>query len=286
MIRKEFAPLKSMLVKENGNTLSVSLEPRANLDLPAFNLREYKLVCEELGKNNKLLSKTEIILPLIKPGDALLVKTFAVAGNPSARKISLISPTNYTVMDTTIFYQAPEKPVIKSVFNTGDKIRVLFDHINRANEYKLLYGDQELKNETGSTIDNIIEIKKLTGVNKNERSIKIQLVAVNSVGESKSEIHTEPIAEFAVFPPVVKAVRAYRNGISIGYSSNNSEYLYKVQYSTSPDFSTDTHILQTTSRAACYIPDLKQGVTYYVRMSAVEQYDLKSPWSETWTVKL
>jgi len=116
IIRKEFAPLKSLMVKEIGTTLNVRLEPRAKLDLPAFNLHDYKLVCEEFGKNNELLNKTEIILPLIKPGDSLLVKTFAVTGNPSARKISLISPTGYNLMDTTICYQAPEKPVIKASF--------------------------------------------------------------------------------------------------------------------------------------------------------------------------
>lgn len=286
IIRREFAPLKSMVVKEIGTTLNVSLEPRAKLDLPAFNLRDYKLVCEEFGKNNELLNKTEIILPLIKPGDSLLVKSFAVTGNPSARRISLISPTIYNLIDTTICYQAPEKPVINAVFNTGDKIRVHFDHVNLATEYKLLYGDQDLNKETVLTIDNFIEIQKLTDLKKNDRKVKIQLVAINGFGESKSDIHTESLVEFAVFPPVIKAVRAFQNGISIGYSSDKSEYLYKVQYSASPDFSKDTHIIQTNSKAACYIPDLKSGMTYYVRMCAIQQYDLQSPWSETHIVKL
>jgi len=198
----------------------------------------------------------------------------------------VISSTNYNLMDTTICYQSPEKPVIKAVFNTGDKIRVLFDHINRTTEYKLLYGDQDLNEETVPTIDNFIEIQKLSGDKKNGRKVKIQLVAINGFGESKSDIHTETLVEFAVFPPVIKAVRAFQNGISIGYSSDKSEYLYKVQYSTSPDFSTDTHIIQTTSKAACYISDLKSGVTYYVRMCAIQQYDLQSPWSDTNIVKL
>jgi len=163
---------------------------------------------------------------------------------------------------------------------------VVFDHVNRGTEYKLLYGDQDLNKETVSTIDNFSEIQKLTDVTKNSRSVKIQLVAINGFGESKSDIHTESLAIFAEFPPVIKAVRAFQNGISLGYSSNNSEYLYKVQYSTSPDYSTDTHIIQTTSKAACYIPDLISGKTYFVRICVVEQYDLQSPWSETWTVKL
>jgi len=34
------------------------------------------------------------------------------------------------------------------------------------------------------------------------------------------------------------------------------------------------------------IPDLKPGLTDYVRMCAAEQDDLQSPWSETWSTKL
>ena len=286
IVRKEFAPFKSLKVKGNLNTIDVRLEPRAKLDLPAYVLRSYKLICEEFGKDNKLISKTEIILPLIKPGDSLLEKSFAANGNPAARKISVVSPTNYCLMDTTICYQSPEKPVIKAVFNTGDKIRVVFDPVNLATGYKLCYGGQDLNAESLPTIDNFIEIRKLPNDKGWEQNMKIQLVAINGFGESKSAIHTETLVGSATFPPVVKAVRAFQNGIGIGYSSEKQEYIYKVQYSTVPDFSTDVHIIQTTSKGACYIPDLNPGQTYYVRMCSVQQYEIQSPWSEVWSVVL
>ena len=286
IVRKEFAPFKSLKVNDKLNTIDIRLEPRAKLDLPAYTLRDYKLLCEEFGKDNTLISKTEIILPLIKPGDLLLEKTFARKGNPWARKISVISPTNYCLMDTTIYYQSPEKPVIKAVFNTGDKIRVVFDHVNLATEYKLLYGGRGLNAETLPTIDNFIEIRKLPNDKGWEQNMKIQLVAINGFGESKSAIHSEALGGSATFPPVVKAVRAFQNGIGIGYSSEKQEYLYKVQYSTVSDFSTDVHVIQTTNKGACYIPDLNPGRTYYVRMCSVQQYEIQSPWSEVWPVAL
>ena len=286
IVRKEFAPFKSLKVNDNLNTIDVRLEPRGKLDLPAYILRGYKLICEEFGKDNKLISKTEIILPLTKPGDSFLEKSFARNGNPSARKISVVGPTNYCLMDTTICYQSPENPVIKAVFNTGDKIRVVFDHVNFATEYKLRYGSQDLNAESLPTIDNFIEIRKQSNDKGWEQNMKIQLVAINGFGESKSAIHTETLVGSATFPPVVKAVRAFQNGISIGYSSEKQEYLYKVQYSTVPDFTTEVHVIQTTSKGACYIPDLNPGRTYYIRMCSVQQYEIQSPWSEVWPVAL
>jgi len=214
------------------------------------------------------------------------LKSFVVGGNLAARRISVVSPANYNLMDTTIYHQLPGKPVIKAVFHAGDKIRVVFDHLPLASEYKLRYGDQDLNSETQPTIDHFIEVQKLTSNKEYGRKVKIQLVAINGFGESKSEIHTVELSGFSVFPPVIKAVSAFQNGINIGYSSEKTGYLFKVQYSTMPDFSENSHIIQTTSRGASYIPDLKPGLTYYVRMCVVEQYEVQSPWSEVWSVKL
>ncbi len=286
IIRKEFAPLKSLRVKGNGNNIDVTLAPRSKLDLPAYTLHDYKLVCEDMGKDNMPINKTEIILPEVKPGDAQFSKSFVVDGNPAARRISLVNPVNYNLMDTTIYYQSPAKPVIKAVFSTGDKIRVVFDHLPLANEYKLRYGDRDLNLETSPTIDHFIEVQKLTGNKEYGRKVKIQLVTINGFGESRSEIHTVELSGFNVFPPVIKAVSAFQNGINMGYSSEKNGYLFKVQYSTTADFSADSHIIQTTSKGACYIPDLKPGMTYYVRMCVVEQYEVQSPWSEVWSVKI
>ena len=286
MFEKNLLRLNRSESKGNGNSIDVTLIPRSKLDLPAYTLHDYKLICEDLGEDNTPINKTEIILPEVKPGDAQFLKSFVVDGNPTARRISLVSSVNYNLMDTTVYYQTPGKPVIKAVFNTRDKIRVVFDHMPLANEYKLRYGEQDLNSETQPTIDHFIEVQKLTGDKEYGRKVKIQLVALNGFGESQSEIHTVELSGFNVFPPVIKAVSAFQNGINIGYSSEKTGYLFKVQYSTTPDFSADSHIIQTTSRGACYIPDLKPGLTYYVRMCVVEQYELQSPWSEVWSVKV
>ena len=289
IIRKEFAPLRTFKAKKTEVGLEVTLLPREKLDLPAYTLREYRLVCEEYGQDYKSTRKLEITLPVINPGDPQFTKLFDVKSAEtavSARKISVVSPTNFIMMDTTIYYAAPEKPVIKAIFNNGTRMRVVFDHVNFATEYRLQYGERNLNLKSVNTIDRYIEVDKLTdGVNFG-KAYSVQLFAFNSFGETGSEIQTITIKGFDILPPVIKAVKAFQNGISIGYSSEKNEYLYKVQYSTSPNFSSDYHIIQTTTKGACYIPDLKPCVKYYVRMSVYEQFELQSPWSEVWSVTL
>lgn len=289
IVRKEYAPLKSLTVKTMVDLIEVGLQSREKLDLPAYPMHEYKLVCEEFGKDYQLLKKKEQILPLINPGDSFITKTFVLKddlSSVSARKISLVSPTDYTLMDTTLYYVAPEKPVIKAVFNDGVKVRVIFDPVHLATEYKLLYGEKELDKSSVNTIDNYIELDKLPGGESSRKIYQLQLVAVNSFGETGSTLQQVTLTGHGKLPPIIKAIKAFQNGFSIGYSSVKGEYLYKVQYATTPDFSGDVQEIQTVSKGACYVPDLKAGSTYYVRMMVYEQFEIKSPWSETWSVKL
>ena len=286
ILRKEHAPFKTLSVKQDSKSLSVSLLPRAVLDLPAYTLRGFKLTVEEFGNENQLLKKTELALPEVKPGDLTFTKLIPVSGEVAARRISVVSPTNYSQMDTTIYYRTPQTPEIKAVFNNGEKIRVVFNHVNFATEYKLMYGEKELAQVTKSTIDNYIETDRLSKESVLGKTFQLKLVAINSFGESSSTVKTELIQQHGKMPPVIKAVRPFQHGISIGYSNEKAEYLYKVQYSTTADFSSNTHVILTTTKGACFIPELTPGKKYYVRMSVVEQYDIESGWGEAYSIQL
>jgi beta-galactosidase len=187
-------------------------------------------------------------------------------------------------MDTVIFYKSPDKPQIKFIENNGEKIRVQFDPIITATSYKLVYGETELNITTSETIDNWIETDKLSKESTIGKTYSVKLVAVNSFGETASEVSTQKILKNWVFPPVVKGFKPFMGGLSIGYASDPNEYLYKVQYSTSPDFTSNTHIIQTPTKGACFVPNLKAGVKYYFRMCTVHQYEVQSDWGMTYSV--
>jgi hypothetical protein len=137
-----------------------------------------------------------------------------------------------------------------------------------------------------NTIDHYIELDKLPSGESSGKIYQLQLVAVNGFGETSSALQKVTLTGHGKLPPVIKAVKAFQNGFSIGYSSVKGEYLYKVQYATTPDFSGDVQEIQTVCKGACHVPDLKAGATYYVRMLVYGQFEIQSPWSETWTVKI
>lgn len=289
ILRKDYAPVKSLTVNETQGKTNVVLHPREKLDLPAFTLRGYTLVCEDFTLGFEKAAQRVIPLSVINPGDPALEITFpgnTDGKNVIAREISLLTPTGYKVLDTMLYYTVPETPVMKAIFNDGTRMRVVFDPVKGAASYKIRYGEKELTLDSESTIDRFIEVDKLTDGRNFGKVYQVQLVAQNSFGESKSAVQQTVMAGKSKLPPVIKAVRAFQNGISIGYSSVKDEYLYHVQYSTNPDFSTDVHSIRTTCKGACFVPGLKAGTTYYIRMNTVAQYDLQSPWSETWVVKL
>lgn len=286
-IRKEHAPFKAMVVTDKTNKMEVKLQPRAKLDLPAFTLRSYRLVCEELNAMNQWEKCAEIILPDVKPGDSTFIQQIVIKNTAAlARRFSISTPTGYAQMDTVIHYRAPEKPKIKFIENNGDKIRVQFDPVATASSYKLQYGETELNITTPETIDTWIETDKLSKESTIGKTYSVKLVAVNAFGETASDVATQKIVKNWVFPPVVKGFRSFMGGLSIGYASDPNEYLYKVQYSTTSDFSGNTHIIQTPTKGACFVPNLKAGVRYYFRICTVHQYEVQSNWGMTYSVVL
>jgi len=283
-IRKEHAPFESMKVNPAEKTFRVVLTPRKKTDLPAFRLRAYRLLCEELNAANEWVKQTEITLPDIYPGDPSIERFIPLKKNAVAFRISVISPVGYAQMDTVIHYQAPKKPIIRGIYNNGEKIRVMFDHVAGATSYKLIYGEGSIETSTNETTDFYIDTEKLSQQSTIGKNFFVKLVAINAIGETASEVTNQTILSSGVFPPVVKAYRSYMGGLSIGYSSDPNEYLYKIQYSTSPDFSTDTHIIQTSAKGACLVPNLQSGVWYYFRMCSVHQYEQQSEWGVTYSV--
>lgn len=281
-IRKEHAPFESMKVESTKTAYRVILTPRKKLDLPAFRLRSYRLLYEELNADNAWVKQTEITLPDINPDDTPIERLIPLKNNAYAHRISVINPVGYAQMDTIIYYHVPEKPIIRGVYYDGRVIRVMFEPSARATTYKLLYGEGDNLITSSETPDHYIDTKSHSDKSAFGKSIK--LIASNAFGESTSEITTKNITKSSVLPPVVKAYRSYMGGISIGYSSIPAEYLYKIQYSTSPDFSTDTHIIQTSAKGACLVPNLQSGVRYYFRMCSVHQYEQQSEWGVSYSV--
>ncbi|MGI8636942.1 MAG: glycoside hydrolase family 2 TIM barrel-domain containing protein, partial [Segetibacter sp.] len=116
--RKEYAPIRDLkieIAKGNENSsANIIITPRKVLDLPAYTLKEYSLVWQACNRNNKIEQGGFSKLPVIAPGDNELQQSISWrnSGEISYLKIKLISPLNYSVCDTTVYFKEPAAPTI------------------------------------------------------------------------------------------------------------------------------------------------------------------------------
>ncbi len=286
-MRKEFAPIRNLAVEDLTSTSAqVVITPRGQLDLPAFTLRNYHLVWQILGDDGQVLQADFTKVPLLDPGDP--DQNFAIKWDAetkaAALKIELVSPTNYAVYDTTIFFKKPSEPTIKNTLtfrtvinsvpaNSG-AVRVYFDKIPSATEYKLKYGIGDLSKETSATINNYVQVEGLV-IGEN---YQIALVAINPKGETSSTTQTIKIIS-QLAPPIIQYDEAKDGGFSVGYGVLNDDYFYRIQVTEKVGDYTNAKTVQTTNPGAMHVTGLQNGKTYHYRLQSMRDNYALSEWS-------
>ncbi|MBC7743977.1 MAG: beta galactosidase jelly roll domain-containing protein [Flavobacterium sp.] len=296
-IQKEHSPVKTFkldLLKTNNKTLTavLSLTPRVKLDLPAYIMNGYRIVWRIQDKKNQLLAADFLNLPTIKPGDMVVNKQMTLPEISNAAKLvmELVSPLNYVVTDTTIFFSKPTPPkLITSVAarTQGNElkqgtasIRVVFEQSLLAQGYKVKYGKQDLKSETPLTVSPFIDVK---GLNFNQNYM-LQVVAVNSNGESEPSQVINISTDYAPLPPVIKYTEPADNGVFIGYDGSQDDYLFEVRYTTVSGNYKQGNSIKSTTKGVLFVPNLENGKTYYFQMKRFVHNSNESVWSQEFTV--
>lgn len=286
-MRKEFAPIRKLSVKNlTDKSASVVVTPRLKLDLPAFVLRDYHLVWQILGAKGQTLEVGFEKIPAINPGDPDLSLPVDWQTNPNAAalKIEVVSPTNYAVYDTTLFFKKPMAPAMKDVLtfstvmnsvpaNSG-AVRVSFDKIPSATEYKLKYGIEDLGKESEVTIVDYLEINGLTI----EENYQIALAAINSKGETLSETKTVKIAS-QLAPPIIQYDEPKDGGFSVGYATLNDDYFYRIQVTEKAGDYTKAKTIQTTNPGTLHVTGLENGKPYFYRLQSMRDNYALGEWS-------
>jgi beta-galactosidase len=286
-MRKEFAPIRKLSIKNlMDKSASVVVTPRSKLDLPAFVLRDYHLVWQVLGAKGQILEAGFQKIPKINLGDPdfSLPIDWQSAPDASALKIEFVSPINYAVYDTTIFFKKPMTPAMKDILtfstvmnsfqaNLG-AIRVSFKKFSSATEYKLKYGIGDLSQESEATIGDYLEVSGLA-IGEN---YQIALVAINSKGETASESKVvKTIRQLA--PPVIQYDEPKDRGFSVGYATLNVDYFYRLQYSEKAGDYTDAKTVQTTNPGTLHVTGLENGKPYFYRLRSVHNHYIPGEWS-------
>ncbi|HKZ68369.1 MAG TPA: glycoside hydrolase family 2 TIM barrel-domain containing protein, partial [Chitinophagaceae bacterium] len=290
--QKEYAPVRELklenVVTAKKSSATIIVKPRQVLDLPAYPLSGYNLVWDISTVEGKILTGGFKELPFIKPGDADLKFPIGwdMPGNAYKLKVALLSPLNYTVIDTVVFLQKPISPKIiyasgvRTLMNNlrenSGALRVVFEKNPSAVFYKLKYGKNELNRETPLTLNNYFDVPKLS----HGDHYKLAVIGVNSFGESEPLNTVTVKIETEYSAPLIAYTEPANNGFYVGYPTTEEDYLFQVQYTTKRGDYSGATTTQTTNKGVLFVPGLQNGQTYYYRMRQRKHNNYITPWSE------
>lgn len=291
-IRKEYAPIKAFKVdvKDISASTGASIEitPREVLDLPAYSMHNYRIVWSIHNDQGNIEQAGFLPLQDIQPGNKNFKKAINWNRSQSSASVNvqLVSPLNYAVYDTTVFFKKPAAPQI--IYVTGYRtrlnvsppksgmVRIMFKKVNNATSYKAKFGIDQLTGQTPETINNYIDISGL----ELDKTYQVELIALNSAGESMPTAVKNVNTAYQVPAPVVRYTEPADKGFFIGYSTQSDEYIFEVRYTLQPGEYNDTNMIKSTNKGVLFVPNLQNGQTYYYQIRSVKQNTFPSLWSD------
>lgn len=284
-VREFYAPVKALEVTKDGNKgkihSTITLLPRAVLDIPSFELNDYSLVWEVRNIENMVMQGGMIELPAIAPGSKPLTYPieWIVDSETAYLRVALVSPTGYNVVDKRIDVGAPPVPKFK-VLQASNNFRIIFDKNDFADEYYLKYTVNGDVKKTKPTIDHYIDLPDRTY----NVPIEISLVAVNGAGERESEKRVvTPCYGYEELPPIIWQVEPCDGGFFVGQGYCFHNYYYVIRYTTTPQDEKTWRYTQNRNLGMCKVSGLKNGAKYYFQIASTVQFAGKyqqTAWSE------
>ncbi len=276
-MQKLYAPVRGLQV-ENDN---ITIIPREKLDIPAFVLRKYTLVWSVFDRKGKIQQGDFINLPTIKPSDKPLDIPIKWTKNEETAylKVSLLSPTGYSVLDTIVHQATPPTPKIEALIEAPNAVRIVFEPNEFSKEYIVKYGIEKLDKTTAPTIDHYIDLTNLEG----NKTYQIAVFGINSVGESAlSEIKTITIKNgYSALPPVIWLTEPCDKGFFVGMSYQYDDVLYQIRYGSPTSPPSTWQQLQVSNFGMCHVPNLQNGQKVAYQIRRLMQFNVNpSEWSE------
>ena len=274
--RQQYAPVRGLTLAAQGSEGTVTINPRHELDIPAYALEGYRLVWATYDQQNQLTNGGLVDLPVINPGSEK--RSFPIdwsaAASATRLEVHLLDPQDYSVLDTVVHGRAPWATTIRSVHTSATKARVVFEPVINATAYHLRYraaGEDFVVSPT--TTNHFIEVDSLAALTEHD----FQVVAVNPAGAAPPSEVAAVRTDADELPPIIWATVPADGAFFVGYTVAPVDYLYEVAYGTAPGRYSDTLSLRNVG--VLKIPHLKNGQTYYYRMRSRKQWGFASEWT-------
>ncbi len=279
----DIALSKAAFAKGNKQfTAKLSLKPHGVLDIPAYPLHNYRVVWKLLDDKQLITAAGSKALQDITPGDAafdLFLAGKATGREPLMANVSIVSPLNYTLYDTTVYLKKPKATKIIAAYSaldpytkTADQnclLKVLYEESNSAMAYKLRYTvDGSAERETPVSTINYISIPGLSP----QQTVKLKLISMNNMGETVTGLPPVKVTD-AVLRPFIQYTEPADSGFFIGFSTLPGDQKFVVQVTNKAGNYSNARQITAATKGIIHIEGLTNGKQYYYRMKRGTQND-------------
>lgn len=291
-IRKEYAPVQDLLVSgTSDSSAEITLIPRTPLDLPAFTLRNYRLVWQVKDQEGKVLESGWEHLPEIHPGSPTLKRNISWNSVDGQHlEVILITAQNDQVIDASIDFKAPKMIAPLGVFGgrmlqndirpKSGNVRVFLNENPTAEFHTARIKIGTEVKQVGPVYENYLDINELEFSSPYE----LEVFAVNSAGETLVLKQTVEINPKKVLPPAIRHIQREMNGFFVGYASEVDDFQFRVRFSKKNDLDENSKIITTTNPGLIFIPLEESNELHYFQIQRVKDNFYSSEWSPVYTV--
>lgn len=276
-----YAPVNNLSVITTTNGTNVSFTAKTMLELPAFTLRDYKIVIQGINHIGQVVGGSVLNLEDIPPQGERFEKH--VRWNKSGlniveERVSLVTPTGYEVDVARTAITIPSNLAVQQVIRGNESIRVIFDHVAGATSYELSVDGTKI-----STTTNLEKFLEVSGLNTNQ-TYTLQLKAINSRGNSQTKINVTTLSTASEMAPIMQAATPVSGGVMVGYIADENHVSRDIEVVNA----SNNNVVKSQNTyvdGASRVTGLAANVDHKVRVRGISSSGSKSVWSEWLTFR-
>ena len=277
-----YAPVEGFELNRQGEATTLSVTPRSSDTFPSFTLKNYRIVWMAYTVDGTPIKAKAIALPIIKPNAPPFTINIDAPSDAAMLQVDLLDPSGYSVLSKRQYKRTPLPPKVRAVHTNMDTIRVVFDRVRHADQYRLVTTapDGTVK-ASDPTINTFVDVTGLLP----QTNYKLDLVAINGAGQSMPSgqgLHAQTSPN--EIPPVIWTIHPDKDAFFIGFSSDITDYRYEIQYGLKSGQYTKQFLIST--RGATCIPAIQSGAEHCFRFRRLVTGSVASQWTEEHCVKL
>jgi len=264
---------------------TIYIKPRAVLDMPSYILKDYSVILKLIGEDEHLVGGYSQTLRVIDPGSPSFQFSLysSFKEKPVKATISLVSPLNYSVYDTTIYFEKPLATKITYAIGGVDKLNgaaknvllIRYEKNSSATAYKLKYTIDNVTKETPATVDNYITVPNVEA----GKSIKAALISINNEGDAVTELPAVMVGN-SILPPLIIHAEPVNGGFFAGFETWKDDKQFIVELTEKAGDYHKAKQVTASIKGIIGVDSLLNGKTYYYHIKRGLQDGGTPLWSE------